>query len=282
MNEKVKIVTDSTCYLPQELIDKYGIKVVPLYVRFGDKSYKEHVDISNEEYYKRVRNGELPDTSQPSPEDFLAVYKPLVEQGYSIISPLISAEMSGAVNSAMAAKSALGNPDIYIFDSWFNSLGLGYQVIEIAKRLYEEGKSKDEVIKELPAIRDKMNIFFVVQDLYYLARLGRIGRAKAVLGTMINIKPLLYFHEGFVDTLEQPRTIKRAKRRMLDLTKEVVAKRGLKYISVIYGDNLEEAEEYKAEVEKEFGVEVPLTQLGPVIATHTGPKVLSIHFYTER
>jgi len=282
MNEKVKIVTDSTCYLPQNVIDKYGIKVVPLYVRFGDKSYKEHVDISNEEYYKRVRNGELPDTSQPSPEDFLAVYKPLVEQGYSIISPLISAEMSGAVNSAMAAKSALGNPDIYIFDSWFNSLGLGYQVIEIAKRLYEEGKSKDEVIKELPAIRDKMNIFFVVQDLYYLARLGRIGRAKAVLGTMIKIKPLLYFHEGFVDTLEQPRTIKRAKRRMLDLTKEVVAKRGLKYISVIYGDNLEEAEEYKAEVEKEFGVEVPLTQLGPVIATHTGPKVLSIHFYTER
>jgi len=282
MNEKVKIVTDSTCYLPQEVIDKYDIKVVPLYVRFGNKSYKEHVDISNEEYYKRVRNGELPDTSQPSPEDFLAVYKPLVEQGYSIISPLISAEMSGAVNSAMAAKSALGNPDIYIFDSWFNSLGLGYQVIEIAKRLYEEGKSKDEVIKELPAIRDKMNIFFVVQDLYYLARLGRIGRAKAVLGTMIKIKPILYFHEGFVDTLEQPRTIKRAKRRMLDLTKEVVAKRGLKYISVIYGDNLEEAEEYKAEVEKEFGVEVPLTQLGPVIATHTGPKVLSIHFYTER
>ncbi len=282
MNEKVKIVTDSTCYLPDEVIKKYDIKVVPLYVRFGDKAYREHVDISNEEYYKRIRNGELPDTSQPSPEDFLAAYKPLVEQGYSIISPLISAEMSGAVNSASAAKAALGNPDIYIFDSWFNSLGLGYQVIEIAKRLYEEGKSKDEVIKELPAIRDKMNIFFVVQDLYFLARLGRIGRAKAVLGTMIKIKPLLYFHEGFVDTLEQPRTIKRAKRRMLDLTKEVVAKRGLKYISVIYGDNLEEAQEYKEEIEKEFGVEVPLTQLGPVIATHTGPKVLSIHFYTER
>lgn len=282
MKERVKIVTDSTCYLPEETIEKYDIKIVPLYVRFGEETFREHVDITNEEYYQRIRNGELPDTSQPSPEDFIKVYKPLIEDGYSIISPLISAEMSGAVNSANAAKEALGNPDIYVFDSWFNSLGLGYQVIEIAKRLYEEGKSKEEVIKELPSIRDKMNIFFVVQDLYYLARLGRIGKAKAVLGTMIKIKPILYFHEGYVDTLEQPRTIKRAKKRMLELTKEVVAKRGLKYISVIYGDNREEAEEYAKECEKVFGVKVPITQLGPVIATHTGPKVLSIHFYTER
>ncbi len=282
MNKKVKIVTDSTCYLPQEVIKRYDIKIAPLYVRFGDKVYKEHVEISDDEYYKRIRNGELPDTAQPSADDFIAAYKPLAEKGYSVISPLISAEMSGAVNSANAAKQALGNPDIYIFDSWFNSLGLGYQVIEIAKMLYEEGKSKEEVVKLLPAIRDKMNIFFVVGDLYFLARLGRIGRAKAVLGTMIKIKPLLYFHEGFVDTLEQPRTIKRAKKRMIELTKEVVAKRGLKYLSVIYGDNLEEARQYKEECEAEFGIKIPLTRLGPVIATHTGPKVLSLHFYTER
>ncbi len=282
MNKKVKIVTDSTCYLPEEIIKKYDITIVPLYVRFGDKVYKELSDMGYDEYYKRIRNGELPDTAQPSADDFIGAYKPLVEKGYSIISPLISAEMSGAVNAANAAKEALGNSDIYIFDSWFNSLGLGYQVLEIAKMLYEEGKSEEEVIKALPSIRDKMNIFFVVGDLYFLARLGRIGRAKAVLGTMIKIKPLLYFHEGFVDALEQPRTIKRAKKRMLELTKEVVAKRGLKYISVIYGDNIEEAEQYKKECEKEFGRKVPLTRLGPVIATHTGPKVLSLHFYTER
>ncbi len=282
MENKVKIVTDSTCYLPEKIIKKYDIKIVPLYARFGDKVYKEHVEMSDDDYYKRVRNGELPDTAQPSADDFIAAYKPLVKQGYSIISPLISAEMSGAGNSANAAKQALGNPDIYIFDSWFNSLGLGYQVMEIAKMLYEEGKSKEEVIKALPAIRDKMNIFFVVGDLNFLARLGRIGRAKAVLGTIIKIKPLLYFHEGFVDVLEQPRTMKRAKRRMIELTKEIIGKRGLKYLSVIYGDNLEEAEQYKKECEEEFGVEIPLTRLGPVIATHTGPRVLSLHFYTQK
>lgn len=282
MNEKVKIVTDSTCYLPEEIIKKYGIEIVPLYVRFGDKTYAEHIDISDEEYYARIRRGELPDTAQPSAEDFIKVYEPLVEQGYAIISPLISAEMSGTVNAANAAKKALGNPDIYIFDSWFNSLGLGFQVLEIAKRLYEQGMSKDEVIKELPSIRDKMNIFFVVGDLFFLSRLGRIGRAKALVGSIVKIKPLLYFHEGFVDTLEQPRTMKRAKKRMLELTKEIVSKRGLKYISVIWGDNREEAEDYRDICEKEFGRKISMTRLGPVIGTHTGPEVLSLHFYTEK
>jgi len=280
--KKVKIVTDSTCYLPEEIIKKYGIKIVPLYVRFGDKTYAEHIDINDEEYYKRIEKGELPTTTQPSTEDFTKVYQPLIDKGYSVISPLISSNMSGAVNAANAAKKALGNPDIYIFDSWFNSLGLGYQVLEIAKRLYEQGMGKDEIIKELPSIRDKMNIFFVVGDLYYLARLGRIGKAKAALGSIVKIKPLLYFHEGFVDTLEQPRTMKKAKKRMLELTKEIVNKRGLKYISVIWGNNREEAKEYRDLCEKEFGMKIPLTRLGPVIATHTGPKVLSIHFYTER
>jgi DegV family protein with EDD domain len=280
--KKVKIVTDSTCYLPEEIIKKYDIKIAPLYVRFGDETYAEHVDMQDEEYYERMKKGELADTTQPSTDDFIKLYEPLLEGGYSIISPLMSANMSGTVNAANAAKKALGNPDIYIFDSQFNSLGLGYQVLEIAKKLYEEGMSKEDVIKEMPAMKDKMNIFFVLKDLFYLARLGRIGHAKALVGSIVKIKPILYFHDGFVDTLEQPRTLKKAKARMLELTKEIVDERGLKYISVIWGDNREEAEEYRDLCEKEFGVKIPLTRLGPVIATHTGPKVLSIHFYTER
>ncbi len=281
--KKVKIVTDSTCYLPEEIIKKYDIKIAPLYVRFGDKVYAEHVDIQDEEYYERMGKGELPDTTQPSTDDFIKIYEPLLEKGYSIISLFMSTNMSGTVNAANTAKKALGNPDdIYIFDSQFTSLGLGYQILEIAKKLYEEGMSKEDVIKEMPAIKDKMNIFFVVKDLFYLARLGRIGHAKALVGSIVKIKPILYFHDGFVDTLEQPRTLKKAKQRTLELTKEIVDKRGLKYISVIWGDNREEAEEYRDLCEKEFGVKIPLTRLGPVIATHTGPKVLSIHFYTER
>ncbi len=278
----VKIVTDSTCYMPQEIIEKYDIKVAPLYVRFGDTVYKEHVDISDDDHYKRLRKGELPDTTQPSPEDFTKIYKPLIEEGYSIISIHISSGISGTINSANAAKEALGSPDIHIFDSKFTSMGLGFQIMEIARMLYEERNSKEEVLKEIPNLQKHMNIFFLVGDLFWLARLGRIGKAKAILGNVVKIKPILFFDDGVVNALEQPRTMKRGKERMIELTKDIVLKKGLKYITVAWGDNKEEAEKYREFCENSFGVPVSLTRLGPVIGTHAGPEVLSIHFYTEK
>jgi len=280
--EKVKIATDSTCYLSDDIVKKYDIRIVPLYVRFGEKMYREHVDMGDEECYRRIRKGELPGTTQPAAADFIKVYKPLIEEGYSIISPLISSGISGAVNAANVAKESLGNPDIHIFDSQFTTLGLGYQVLEIAQRLYDQKTYKEEVIKEMPSIRNRMNNFFVVGDLYFLARLGRIKKTEAVLGSMVKIKPLLYLHEGRIDTLEKPRTMKRAKRRMVELAKQIVAKRGLKYMSVIWGDNKVEAEEYRETCEKEFDRKISLTRLGPVIGTHTGPNVLSLQFCTEK
>ncbi|NCQ53814.1 MAG: DegV family protein, partial [Caldiserica bacterium] len=201
--KKVKIVTDSTCYLPQDVIEKYGIMVAPLTVRFGETTFKEHVDIDDVELYKRLRKGELPDTTQPSPEDFSSIYKPLIDKGYSIISIHISSGISGTVNSANAAKEMLGSNDIYIFDSKFTSMGLGYQIMEIARMLYDEKKNLKEVLDEIPNLKNHMNIFFLVGDLFYLARLGRIGKARAVVGSIIKVKPILYFDDGFVNALEQ-------------------------------------------------------------------------------
>jgi DegV family protein with EDD domain len=280
--EKVKIVTSSVCYLPEEVIKKYDIKITPNYVRFGDNTYAERIDITDDEFYEKVRKGELPYTIGPSAGDFIKVYKPLIEEGYSIISLFESIGLSSGINAANTGKKLLGNPDIYILDSGSGSLGLGYQVLEVAKRLYDEGMSKENVIKEIPSIKDKANLFFIVKDLHYLARLGRIGKAKALLGSAIKITPLFYIRKGFVDVLEQPRTIKKAKHRMIELTKEIVNKRGLKYMSVMWGDNREEAEEYRKTCEKEFGIKVSLWRLGPVIAAHTGPQILFLNFYTER
>ena len=279
--EKVKIVTDSTCYLSKDIIDRYDVKIVPLYVRFGEKTYRENIDMKGDECYRRIENGELPGTTQPTAHDFIKIYKPLVEKGYSIISPLISSKISGAVNAANAAKESLGSSDIYIFDSEFTTSGLGYQVLEIAKRLYDQGICKDEVINEMPSIRSRMNNFFIVGDLYFLARLGRIKKTEAVLGSMVKIKPLLYLHEGRIDTLEKPRTIKKVKLRMLELSKQIISKIGLKYMSIIWGDNRAETEEYRNICEKEFDRKISLTRLGPVIGTHTGPNVLSLQFCSE-
>ena len=281
--EKVKIVTDSTCYMPKAYLEKYDIKVVPLYVRFGDEVYREGIEMTHDEFYKKLHTTkELPETTQPAPEDFEKVYKPLLDDGYEIISIHISAGLSGTVNSANAAKEALGSDKIHIFDSKFTSMGLGYQIMEIASMLYEENKPLNEVLETIPTLYKHMNIYFLVKDLFWLARLGRIGKAKAVLGTVVKIKPILFFDEGVVNVLEQPRTLERGKERMLELTKEKIAKLGLKYITVAYGENLEEAEKYRDFLERELNRSVSLTQLGPVIGTHTGPQVLSIHFYTER
>lgn len=281
--EKVKIVTDSTCYMPKAYLEKYDIKVVPLYVRFGDEVYREGIEMTHDEFYKKLHTTkELPETTQPAPEDFEKVYKPLLDDGYEIISIHISAGLSGTVNSANAAKEALGSDKIHIFDSKFTSMGLGYQIMEIASMLYEENKPLNEVLETIPTLYKHMNIYFLVKDLFWLARLGRIGKAKAILGTVVKIKPILFFDEGVVNVLEQPRTLERGKERMLELTKEKIAKLGLKYITVAYGENLEEAEKYRDFLERELNRSVSLTQLGPVIGTHTGPQVLSIHFYTER
>ncbi|BAL81433.1 DegV family protein [Caldisericum exile] len=281
--QKVKIVTDSTCYMPKAYLEKYDIKVVPLYVRFGDEVYREGVDMSHDEFYRKLHETNiLPETTQPAPEDFESVYRDLLKDGYEIISIHISAGLSGTINSANAAKEALQSDKIHIFDSKFTSMGLGYQILEIAKMLFEDNMPLSDVLNIIPTLYKHMNIYFLVPDLFWLARLGRIGKAKALLGTVVKIKPILFFDEGIVNVLEQPRTLERGKERMIELTKEKVTKFGLKYITVAYGENLEEAEQYKDFLEREFNKSVSLTQLGPVIGTHTGPQVLSIHFYTER
>lgn len=280
--EKVKIVTDSTCYMPKSYIEQYGITVVPLYVRFGDEAFKEGIDMTHDEFYKKVKTSQvLPETTQPTVEDFESVYRKLLDEGNEIISIHISAGLSGTLNSANAAKESIGSEKIHIFDSKFTSMGLGYQVLEIAKMLYEEHMPLESVLNTIPTLYKHMNIYFLVNDLFWLARLGRIGKAKALLGTIVKIKPILFFDEGVVNVLEQPRTLEKGKVRMVELLKEKIEKFGLKYITVAYGDNLEEAEVYRDFVEKEIGKSVSLTQLGPVIGTHTGPGVLSIHFYTE-
>ncbi len=279
--QKVKIVTDSTCYMEPSFLKEWDIKVVPLYVRFGDVSFKERADINDDDFYKRIRSGELPETTQPSPEDFESVYRPLLEEGNEIISIHISAGISGTVNSANAAKESLKTDKIHIFDSKFTSMGLGFQIMEITRMIYEENKPLEQVLDEIPNLSKHMNILFLVGDLFWLARLGRIGKARALLGTMVKIKPILFFDQGVVAALEQPRTMAKGKDRMIEIAKEITSKKGLKYMTIAYGDNVEEAEEYRARCQDAFGIKTTLTRLGPVIGTHTGPEVLSIHFYTE-
>ena len=188
----VKIVTDSTCDLPPELAERLGITVVPCYVMMDDVSYKDGVDIQADEFYVRLTSSpRLPTTAQPSMADFLSIYQALSAPGDSILSIHVSSKLSGTVNSAEQAKAELGDSaDITIVDSGLASIPLGLNVITAA-RLASEGKSLDEIAGELARDLSRTNCFFLLDTLELLQKGGRIGKAQAFLGSILNVKPIL-------------------------------------------------------------------------------------------
>lgn len=208
---KVKIVTDSTADLPKELASKHEIAVVPLKVIFNDEEpLRDGVDIETEQFYRRqVEKKEYSRTSQPAPAEFYKVYSELSAGGGSIISIHLSSTLSGTCQSARTAREMLPEADIDVIDSKSASMGLGLIVLEAA-RAAGDGKTKKEILGLVNKMISSAQVYFVVDTLEYLARGGRIGKAQALLGTILSIKPLLCLKEGLVEPLEKIRGKSRA------------------------------------------------------------------------
>jgi DegV family protein with EDD domain len=276
----IKLVTDSTAYLPQEIVQKYDIRVVPLCVHFGKEAFKEGVEMSNQAFYTRLQEAaELPTTSQPSAGDFLQVFQELA--GHEIVALTISQRLSGTWSSAMAAARMLPEAKITVIDSRSTSVGL-HLMVEAAAQAIETGASSKEVIALIEEIKDKMYLLFVVDTLEYLAKGGRIGNAKAFLGTLLKVKPILILEDGAIEPLEQVRSRRKAVSRMLDLIEERVdgqasqAKVGIAQ-ALVQAD----AEAVAHEIVDRLGCARPMvSELGPVIGTHTGPGVIGVACYT--
>lgn len=202
----VRIVTDSTCDLPVQLVKERGVIVVPLKVRFGDFEYQDGVNIDADRFFQLLMSSQkFPTTSQPSVGEFLQVYKELTDQGHQILSIHISAKLSGTYNSAVQAKNTLEARDnVEVFDSAHASLSQGLMVLEAA-RLAAEGQSRQDILKTLEQSRDKFHCFGVMDTLEYLQKGGRIGKAQAFLGSLLNIKPILAIKEGVVHPVERVR-----------------------------------------------------------------------------
>lgn len=284
--EKIKIVTDSTAYLPESLLIQYPeiAAIIPLYVRFGETSYREGVDLSIEDFYKKLTSSpQLPTTSQPSAGDFQEVYRPLLEQGNSIVSVHISGELSGTIASAVAAKEMLGGT-IEVVDSRFTGMGLGFMVLEAARAI-QAGKSMDEVIARIHAVRDGISLIFLVDTLEYLHKGGRIGGAQALLGTLLKIKPLLYLHEGRIEPLEKVRTSRRGVERLIEIVEEMRNEhpQAKLKMAVHHSAALEQGKELMGIFADRFHPEeIYLCELGGVIGTHTGPGLLAFVAYLEQ
>jgi DegV family protein with EDD domain len=277
----IKIVTDSTAYLPEETVREHDIRVVPLYVHFGTQQFREGVELSNEEFYVRLREApELPSTSQPSAGEFHEVFKELADQGHQVLAMTISNKLSGTWNSAMTAKEMLPEADITVFDSLSTSVGL-YLMLNAALESIQNGASLQEVVERLEGIREKMQVLFVVDTLEYLAKGGRIGNAKAFLGTLLKVKPILMLQDGAIEPLEQVRSKRKAEARLLDLIAERLGDGASQArVAVTHALVPDEARTVAQELVERLGCAEPLiSELGPAIGTHTGPGVVAVAAY---
>lgn len=278
---KVAVVTDSTAYLPKEIIDKYGIYVVPLAVNFNTESFKEGSDISTEEFYKRLSESkELPTTSQPAIGDFVQTYEEIAKEHDEVIAIHLSSGISGTMNTSLvAAEMVDGIKRVEVIDSEIACYGLGFMVIEAAE-MAQQGKTLDEIKERTQWIVENMRGYFLVDDLAHLHRGGRLNAAQFLVGSMLKIKPIIHFYDKKLEPYEKIRTRKKALGRIYGLLDNDAKDGELIKLSVVHANDREEAEEIKEMIAGKYNnVEANISDFGPVIGTHVGPGTIGFVWY---
>lgn len=281
MMAKVLVVTDSTADIPKKVVEELGIKVVPLKVHFGEETDLDGVTINADQFYTKLKSAEkLPTTSQPSPLDFVNVYKELAEghEDVHIISIHISSALSGTFQSAAIAQNMLEESvKVTVVDSRKASYAIGSIVVSVAERA-RAGASFEECMNLTNYLVENTFVYFLVDTLQYLQKGGRIGKASAVLGTLLNIKPILSLDEmGEVYAKEKIRGNKKAFSRIIELLHDHAKAYKKVRLGVAHAATLPDAEEAAATIKQEFGVEsVLLTDIGAVIGTHVGQGTIAI------
>ncbi|HLO13968.1 MAG TPA: DegV family protein, partial [Anaerolineales bacterium] len=204
---KIAVVTDSTTYMPSELVKKYNISVAPQVLIWGDETYKDGIDMDSREFFTRLKIAKImPTTSQVSVVSFQEIFQHLVENDFEVLALLISAKLSGTIQSAVQAKELVGSAGekIHIVDSQSVAMALGFQVLAVARAI-EQGASLKEAIALAEKSYEYTGVFFAVDTLEFLHRGGRIGGAQRFIGTMLNMKPILAIQDGRVDGIERIR-----------------------------------------------------------------------------
>ncbi|MCD6567311.1 MAG: DegV family protein [Dehalococcoidia bacterium] len=271
----IKIVTDSSSDIPSGLLDEMGITVVPLFVRFGQDTYRDGIDISrNEFYHKLTHDPNHPCTILPSPGDFLEAYRKLAVEAGGIVSIHLSQKLSGTYQSALQAKKDLaGACPVEVIDSESISMGLGLITIAAA-RVAAAGGSLEEVAGEARKAVPETHLLTVFDTLKYLARGGRIGKAKELLGSILSTKPLLSLKDGEVVPVGRTRSLPKAIDKIFDF---VMGSSNVSDIAVMYSTATEGAEALAGRLAPAFpDVHITIGQIGPVLGTHGGPNIVLV------
>jgi DegV family protein with EDD domain len=279
---RVAIVTDSASNLPPEVVEKYGITVVPIYLHWDGEIYLDGVDISTEEVYRRLRaTKRIPRTAAPSVGDFLNTYLSLSHEVEGILSIHLPEELSGTVASArVAAELACEHIPVHVVDTGTAAMAAGFVALASARAAFR-GEGLQEVERLANEISPRATVFAMVDTLEYLYRGGRIGKAEALLGVALRIKPILTINGNKVDVLAKPRTRSHGIRLMLKGMAKRVGDKPV-HVAVLHADSYEDACDLKAQVVRSFHcVETFICSITPVMGAHTGPGLLGIAFYSE-
>lgn len=285
----IALVTDSTANMPDELVKRYNVTVVPLYVRFGETVQKDYVELPPAAFYKRLvevkaAGGELPKTSQPTPVDFEASYGAIARGGAKdIISLHVAAKMSGTVNSAQIAGNTVSKQtQVHVVDSTTISMQMGYMLIEAAEAI-RRGGGVQTALDVIEKVKVNSCTYFTVTEVEHIEASGRIEGADKVAEAKITVRPVIGIFEGQAKVVSPERTQRAAIEKVIELTRERLKGLKLKGVSVIHTNAPDRAEALKARVPAELGYngEVFVVELGPVLAVHVGPGVVGLAAYGE-
>lgn len=276
-----RVVADTTSGLTFEDCRRLGIPLIPQIINFGTQSFREGIDLDHAGFMSRLLQGkEIPKTAAPYPSDFMDAFNDCSKGGESIVCVLPTAELSGTVRSAEIAKADFPGADIRIIDTRTIAGPLGSLVLE-ADRVAKAGGSADEVEARVRALMPRMRIYFLVDTLEYLRRGGRIGGAAALVGSALQIKPILQLKDGKIDQLEKERTKRKAVARCKELVLAEAARGPEAHLTVMHASLPQEAEQLAAELKAELQTgDVMVMDLVPAIVTHAGPGALAFGFFT--
>lgn len=268
---KTAVVTDSTAYIPKELRDSLHIRMVPLSVVIGNDTYKEEIDINTTEFYDKVRNERtLPKTSQPALGDFVETYEELSKHYDAVISIHLSSGISGTLAGAKQAGEIVDNINVYTFDSELSCMVQGFYVLKAAQ-MAQAGADPNAIMQELNNMKQTTRAYFMVDNLDHLHRGGRLNGFERVIGSVLQVKPILHFENKVIVPFEKVRTRKKAMKRIADLLQEDAQKHAKLQATIIHANNEQEAITWKNELEAIMpNVEFTISYFGPVIGTHLG------------
>jgi DegV family protein with EDD domain len=277
----IAVVTDSTATVPEDLVQELNIHVVPIPLTFEGRTFYDGVDVAPGQVYRWLRASEhMPTSSAPSAGDFLRVYAAAGREAAGIASIHMPPNLSATYDMALTASRLVGSVPVRVVNCQTAAIGQGFAVLEAAHAA-AAGADLDQVVARATKVGSRMNLLFTIETFEYLHRGGRIGGAAMLLGTMLQIKPVLYLADGRIEVFAKPRTKARAIQLILRQVADLAGSCPI-HVAIFHADVPEEAEALRQGVAEQFNcVELYVTEFTPVMGAHTGPGILGIAFYTQ-